>query len=45
MKEIVLDDILKVSKTLKHFFIFLKFHCGPPFASASDACGPPSAFH
>ena len=32
MKEIVLDDILKVSKALKHFFNFLKFHCGPPFA-------------
>ena len=44
MKEIVLDDILKVSKPLKHFFNFIKFPWGPPFASASDACGPPFAF-
>ena len=44
MKEIVLDDILKVSKALMHFFNFLKFPCGPPFSSASDACGPPFAF-
>ena len=44
MKEIVLDDILKVSKSLKHFFNFLKFPHGPPFESPSDACGPPFAF-
>ena len=44
MKEIVLDDILKVSKALKHFFNFIKFPWGPPFAIASDACGPPFAF-
>ena len=44
MKEIVFDDILKVSKGLKHFLNFLKFPCGPPFASASDACGPPFGF-
>ena len=41
MKEIVFDDILKISKGLKQFLNFLKFPCGPPFASASDACGPP----
>ena len=44
MKEIVFDDILKVSKGLKHFFNFVKFPCGPPFESASDACGPPFVF-
>ena len=41
MKEIVFDDIIKVLKGLKHFLNFSKFPCGPPFASASDACGPP----
>ena len=30
MKEIVFDDILKVSKGFKHFLNFLKFPCGPP---------------
>ena len=41
MKEIVFDHIIKVSKAFKQFLNFLKFLCGPPFASASDACGPP----
>ena len=40
MKEIVLDDSFKVLEGLKHFLNFLKFSCGPPFACASDACGP-----
>ena len=44
IKEIVLDDLFKVSKGLKHFCNFLKFSCGPPFASASDPCGPPFGF-
>ena len=44
MKEIVFDDILKVSKGLKHFLNFFKFPCGPPFASASDACSHPFGF-
>ena len=44
MKEIVFDDIIKVLKGLKHFLNFSKFSCGPPFASASDACGPPFGF-
>ena len=44
MKEIVFDDIIKVLKGLKNFLNFSKFTCGPPFASASDACGPPFGF-
>ena len=44
MKGIVFDDIIKVMKGLKHFLNFLKFACGPPFASGSDACGPPFGF-
>ena len=44
LKKILLDDFFKVWKGLKHFFNFLKFSCGPPFASASDACGPPFGF-
>ena len=28
----------------KHFWNFLKFCFGPPFGSASDACGPPFGF-
>ena len=44
MKEIVFDHIIKVSKGFKHFLNFLKFPCGPPFASASDACGRPLWF-
>ena len=44
IKKIVLDDSFKVWKGFEHFFNFLKFSCGPPFASASDACGPPFGF-
>ena len=44
MKGIVFDDIIKVMKGLKHFLNFLKLAFGPPFASGSDACGPPFAF-
>ena len=43
-KKIVLDDFFNVWKCLKHFFNFLKFCCGPPFTSATDACGPPFGF-
>ena len=42
-KKIVLDDSINVWKGFKHFLNFLKFSCGPPFGSASDACGPPLA--
>ena len=44
MKKIVLDDSFKVSDGFKHFWNFLKFSFGPPFGSASDACGPPFGF-
>ena len=44
MKEIVLDDSFKVLEGLKNFLNFLKFSSGPPFACASDACGPPFGF-
>ena len=44
MKKIVLDDSFKVSEAFKHFLNFLKFFFGPPFGSASDACGPPYGF-
>ena len=44
MKEIVFDHIIKLSKGFKQFLNFLKFLCGPPFASASYASGPPFAF-
>ena len=44
IKEIVLDDFFKVWKGFKYFVNFSKFSCGPPFASASDACGPPFGF-
>ena len=40
MKKTVLDDLFIVLKVLKHFFNFLKLSCGPPFGSASYACGP-----
>ena len=44
MKEILFDDIVKVLKSFKHIMNFSKFSCGPPFASGSDACGPPFGF-
>ena len=44
IKKIVLHDPFKVSKGFKHFLNFSKFSYGPPFASASDACGPPLWF-
>ena len=44
MKEIVLDDSFTVLESLKKFFNFLKFSCGPPFACAGDACGTPFGF-
>ena len=44
MKKKVFDDSLKVWEGLKDFLNFLKFPCGPPFGSASDACGPPFRF-
>ena len=44
MKKIVLDDSFKVSEAFKHFWNFFKFSFGPPFGSASDACGPPFDF-
>ena len=44
IKKIVLHDCIKVSKGFKHFLNFFKFSCGPTFASASDACGPPFGF-
>ena len=44
MKKTVLDDLFIVLKVLKLFFNFLKFSCGPPFGSASYACGAPFCF-
>ena len=44
MKKKVFDDSLKVWEGLKDFLNFLKFPCGPPFGSGSDACGSPFGF-
>ena len=44
IKKLVLNDSCKVLKGLKQFLNFLKFPCGPLFACASNACGPPFGF-
>ena len=41
MKEIALDDILKVSKALKHFLIFWNFPVVPPLQVQVTPVVPP----